>query len=506
MSEKTEVIFRWHRGESIRSVARSLAMARKTIRKYIQIAQSAGVSLDKPLPGDEELAALFNNLKPQSWPTPAQDLLIPFDEQLSQWAKDPEVTTIQMYRLFTEAHPEVYVGKTAFKAYIEKHHRPRKVSCTVRIQAPPGQAQVDFGYVGKMFDPIAGKARKAWAFVMTLSQSRHRFVRFVFNQSTETWIDCHVRAFAFFGGVPRTIILDNLKAGIVKPDIYDPTFNKSYQECERHYGFVADPAKVRTPQHKGRVERSIPAVRKHLLAGRYFKDINAANQRALAWCKEEVGMIPHGTTKEEPVLRFEHTDKPGLLPLPTEPFEMPHWQRAKVSRDHHVVFRGAYYSVPTRFLGVEVDVRGTLNQVHIFHKGERIKTHVPTAKGTFQTDPHDYPEKQQFYLLNDRQACFQQAQEIGVATAEVMANLLKQESNRNLRKAQKLLRLGTHYGSERLEAVSQQALDYEVNTIRFFEGALAQQPQEKPVKKVPAPGFVRDANYFKQGEVSCNTI
>lgn len=91
------------------------------------------------------------------------------------------------------------------------------------------------------------------------------------------------------GGVPATVVLDNLKAGVLKPDIYDPTLNPAYAELERHYGFVADPAKVRTPRHKGKVERSVPVVRQQLLAGRQFRDINEANQRALTWCAEEVG-------------------------------------------------------------------------------------------------------------------------------------------------------------------------------------------------------------------------
>lgn len=105
---------------------------------------------------------------------------------------------------------------------------------------------------------------------MTLSYSRHKFVRFVFRQDIDTWLDCHERAFAFFGGVPQRIILDNLKSGVIKPDIYDPTLNRAYADMERHFGFVADPARVRTPKHKGKVERAVPIVRKHLLAGRIF--------------------------------------------------------------------------------------------------------------------------------------------------------------------------------------------------------------------------------------------
>ena len=133
---------------------------------------------------------------------------------------------------------------------------------------------MDFGRTGFLYDPITQKERKSWAFIMSLSYSRHRFVRFVFSMDSPTWIDCHMRAFAFFGGVPATVVLDNLKSGVLKADIYDPTLNLAYADLERHYGFVADPAKVRSPKLKGKVERVVPVVRQHLLAGRSFKDLD----------------------------------------------------------------------------------------------------------------------------------------------------------------------------------------------------------------------------------------
>jgi hypothetical protein len=118
-------------------------MDRKTIRRYIQEAEALGLSPDGPLPPDADIAALLNGSRREPRPTPVQDQLLAFDAQLAQWAQNERVSQIQMYRLFKEAHPEIQIGKTAFKAYVSQHHRPRKVSCTVRIEAPPGQAQVD---------------------------------------------------------------------------------------------------------------------------------------------------------------------------------------------------------------------------------------------------------------------------------------------------------------------------------------------------------------------------
>ena len=175
------------------------------------------------------------------------------------------MTGKQVWRLLKEVFG-IEVGYTTVKRYLRKEFsfgRTRKA--TVRRETPPGEEdQVDFGYVGLMYDPMNERKRRAWAFIMTLSYSRHKFDCFVFRQDTDMWLDCHERAFVFFGGIPKRIILDNLKLGVVKSDIYDPTINRAYADMERHYGFVADPAKVGMGEHKGKVERAVPIVRKHL--------------------------------------------------------------------------------------------------------------------------------------------------------------------------------------------------------------------------------------------------
>ena len=130
----------------------------------------------------------------------------------------------------------------------------------MRVETEPGEeGQVDFGYAGKMWDPLTSRARKAWLFVMTLGYSRHQFVRFVFDQKVETWhplegvfLACHVRAFEFFSGVPKRIKLDNLRAAVVKASLYDPLIQRSYRECAAHYGFLISPCRVATPQHNPR--------------------------------------------------------------------------------------------------------------------------------------------------------------------------------------------------------------------------------------------------------------
>lgn len=416
MNEIVEIIYHWHKGNTTKGIKRSLKFDRKTIRKYIHMAQQLGVRRGEPLPDEQELIKGLRRLSHSStlYETPAMDYVGIYRDQITHWLEEEDITAKQIWRLLKEEH-ELKASYCSVKRYLKREFNVGTPKVTVRIETPPGQeAQVDFGYAGFMYDPVTQKDRKSWAFIMTLSYSRHRFVRFVFRMDSPTWIDCHIRALQFFEGVPGTVILDNLKSGVLKPDIYDPTLNFAYADLERHYGFVADPAKVRSPKLKGKVERVVPVVRQHLLAGRSFKDIIAANQRALSWSKDEIGQEIHGTTKRKPYPVFLEEERASLKPLPGETFEIPLWKECSVHPDHHVVFNLAYYSLPTRYIGKKVWVRGTqklvqilrLHSGHAFYQYELIKTH-PWAKypGERVTDESDYPpEKLAYPSLRSGQA------------------------------------------------------------------------------------------------------
>lgn len=253
MNEIVEVVYQWYQGAGFKAISRSLRLDRKTVRKYVQLGQLAGITRSSPFPDE---AAVVSRIKEMTGSSllrerPAQDVLALHREWMGELIKAEHMTAKQVWRLLRE-RGDISVSYPTVKRYLKAQFRFGGPSLCVRLEVDPGsQAQVDFGYAGLMLDPVSGKTRRAWAFIMSLSYSRHRFVRFVFRQDIPTWIDCHIRAFEFFGGVPASVVLDNLKAGVVKPDIYDPTLNRAYAELERHYGFVADPAKVASPKLKG---------------------------------------------------------------------------------------------------------------------------------------------------------------------------------------------------------------------------------------------------------------
>ena len=358
MEEYLEMVYQWHRGRSSRQIRDSLKMSRKTMGKYLGQLVAKGLSRDKPLPPDEELARMVASVvKVAVFEQPARERIRLYHEQIEEWLEQSDMTIQQVQRLLKEQH-EVKVSYMSVYRYVRSHIVPLCKPVTVRMHSPAGsQGQVDFGYAGLMKDPETGKRRKTWVFIMILSYSRHRFVRFVFRQNSPTWLDCHMRAFSFFRGCPRLLVLDNLKDGVLKPDLYDPTLNPAYAELERHYGFVADPAKVQMARHKGKVERCVPVVRQQILAGRHFRDIDEANEKALEWCLKEVGLREHGTTHRKPYEVFSSEEADQLLVLPDQPYEAPQWKQCTVHWDCHLILDKCYYSVPYPYRGERLWVR-----------------------------------------------------------------------------------------------------------------------------------------------------
>lgn len=463
MNEIVEIIYHWHKGNTIKGIKGSLGFDRKTVRKYIQIAQELGIKRGEDFPEEQELVKALKGYSksPCLYESPAMDSIAPYRWQIGKWLKDRDMTAKQVWRLLKENYG-LTVGYSTVKRYLKREFGFNSTPVTVRIETGAGEvAQVDFGYAGLMYDPQSKRIRKTWAFIMTLCYSRHRFVRFVFRMDIANWIDCHIRGFEFFGGVPSNVVLDNLKSAVIKPDIYDPTLNRAYADLERHYGFVADPAKVRSPRLKGKVERVVPVVRQHLLAGREFRDIDDANKRALIWSKDEIGREIHGTTKRKPYEVFLKEEKKVLKPLPAEAFEIPLWKQCSVHPDHHVVFDRAYYSVPTRYIGKKVWVKGMRKLVKIYHEHELIKTHVRARyPGQRMTDMNDYPPEKLAYLMATPTYCRNKASEYGPFTEKLICKILSDHAMRNLRKAQGILRLGERYGKEQLEMACKRALDY----------------------------------------------
>jgi len=255
-----------------------------------------------------------------------------------------------------------------------------------RMECEPGQeAQVDFGSGAWIVEE--GKKRRAHVLRIVLSHSRKGYSEAVLKQDTENFIRVLENAFHVFGGVPKTLVIDNLKAAVTKADWFDPDLNPKIIEFARHYGFVFLPTRPYTPRHKGKVESGIKYVKNNALKGRTFGTLAEHNQFLLHWERQVADTRIHGTTRQQVDKRFREVERPALSPLAGERFPFYHEGRRKVNRDGHIEVAKAYYSVPPEYLGQPVWVRWDSRVVRVYNdRFEQIAVHVRVSPGKFHTD------------------------------------------------------------------------------------------------------------------------
>lgn len=480
-----EILRRLRAGESDRAIHEDLGVHRGTVKRYREWAHEQNL-LKGELPDLAELQALLERTLPATAPPQNVSSVKPYRELVEQWRQDGvEVKAIHQ-RLQERGYTGHYQSVWRFVRRLEG----ASTQATVRVERAPGEeAQVDFGYAGPMIDPATEQPRRSWAFVMTLSYSRHQYVEFVFDQKVGTWLECHRRAFEFFGGVPQRVVIDNLKAAILRACWDDPQVQQSYRECAEHYGFLIAPNRPRTPEHKGKVEQGgVHYVKRNFLGGREPTTITRANRDVRAWCQTTAGERIHGTTREAPLARFEQ-EREHLQPLPNTAYDRGEWKLLKLHRDCHVVFDGAYYSAPFTHIGQQVRVRGGNRQVQIFTQDyQLLATHERAERpGQRQTHPrHLPPEKLPGWLLN-RDACREEAAAIGPATQQVVSGLLDDPVVDRLPTVGRLLRLRAPFGDDRLEAACQRALQFDDPAYQTVKRILSQGLDRAAPAEPPAP-------------------
>jgi transposase len=469
-------------GDGIRRVAREMQVSRKTVAKYREWAEREGV-LSGPLPTPTDLHSRLEMTLPVVHPPRGVSKVEPFRDQVVALRRQG-VECRAIHDILKETHQ--FEGSYPSVWRFVRALEPRTPEACVRVETPPGEeAQVDFGYAGRLYDPRHGAVRRAWAFVMTLSFSRHQYVEMVFDQEVGTWLRCHRHAFEFFGGVPRRAVIDNLKAAILRATLHDPVVQRAYRECAEHYGFLIAPCRPRTPQHKGKVEQGgVHYVKRNFLAGRAFRNLQDANERVLVWCVETAGRRLHGTTREQPLKRFE-AEREALLPLPAAPYAPATWKQAKLHPDCHVVFDKAYYSAPHRLIGKRLWVRGTDASIMIFHDHDLVATHPRASRpGQRHTNPDHLPPAKVAGLMATPAYCLRRATEIGPQTAELVGRLLGERPLDRLRTAQAILRLAHKFSPRRLDAACARALRFDETGYgavkRILDRGLDLQPRPAP--------------------------
>lgn len=293
---------------------------------------------------------------------------------------------------------------------------PKKSKAYMVLASLPGEeAQVDFGYVGTI--NVSGKAKKAWIFVMSLSYSRYMYACIVFDQSVKTFIQCHVNAFKYFGGVTETVKIDNLKAAIVQADFYEPITQRTYASFAAHYGFWAEPCRVATPTDKGIVEANVKYIKDNCFKGRNFKDVEEAKEFLSYWLSNIANKRIHGTIKKIPQELFHEYEKHKLKELPSDDFIFSKSDRSSVHSNCHISYCGNYYSVPYGYVGCDVDVIEVNNLLKIYFKCEEIALHTlcTDLKGQHITNTEHYPSSKNISTKDILSNQLIKMQEVGAA-------------------------------------------------------------------------------------------
>jgi transposase len=455
--EINELIRLARAGESSSTIARVLGLNRRTVIRYRGWASEQGL-LTGEAPDAAALQRLITTTLPSVPPPQQTSTVAVYGEEIARMReRGMEIAAIRSRLEERHGGSVSYPlpdGRAVWR--FVRHLEPKTPEAVVRIEVPPGsEGQVDFGYAGLMIDPRTGTERRTWVFVLVLSWSRHLYAELVFDQRVETWLLCHIHAFTAFGGIPARIVPDNLKAAIVRASFGgDPVVQRAYRECAEHYGFLIDPTRPRTPEHKGKVEQGgVHYVKRQFLAGRDPEPIDELNRRLRHWTTDTAGQRIHGTTKERPLERFERLEQGALLPLPRSPYDPATWKQVQVYRDCYATFEGSYYSVPHRLVGQQVWLRAGARTVQVYTSAhELIATHErATTPGERQTQLDHLPHEKVPGLVLSRESVLLQAEAMGAATHAIVQDLLAHRPEDRLRSAGRVVRLAETYGDDRLE-------------------------------------------------------
>ena len=339
-----------------------------------------------------------------------------------------------------------------------------------RMECRPGEeAQVDFGTGASVVKPD-GKRKRTHVFRIVLSHSRKAYSEAVYRQTTDDFIRCIENAFHHFGGIPKTLVIDNLKAAVIKADWFDPELNPKILAFCEHYSTVILPTKPYTPRHKGKVERGVAYVQDNALKGRTFNSLQEQNAYLLEWETSVADTRIHGTTRKQVKKTFEQIERVALMPVPVERFPFFVESRRKVNRDGHVEVDKAYYSVPPEYLGRRVWVRWDSRVVRVFdQRMKQIAFHVKREPGRFSTQSRHIPRQKRSGIERGATYLLDQASLIGPQTGRWAEQMVRQRGIQGVRVLMGLLGLANRHPSDAIEQACEIASThgaYRLRTIR----------------------------------------
>lgn len=510
MIDVKEVLRRWSAGQSDRKIGREAGVDRKTVARYTAAAKSLALARGHELTEAEvDDVARRVQARPVAAPSEEWCEVAKHRDRIEKWlAGDKETRALRLTKIHTllvRDHDLTASYDTLWR-FAHDELGWREKPSTVRIDDPPPaqEVQVDFGEMGFVLDPQTARRRKLYALVVTLTFSRYQFVWPTFRQTTEAVCEGLDRAWMFFGGIAKTLVPDNTKAMIKDPDAVSPTLVAAFLDYVQARGIFVDPARVRSPKDKARVENQVPFVRESWFDGETFTDLEHARSSAETWCRDIAGTRVHGTTRKVPRDVYESTERAEMSSPPDAIYDVPLYvEKAKVHPDHHIEVARALYSVPHLYRRKHVRARVDRKLVKIYFGTTLIKTHERQPPGGRSTDPADYPTGKAIYATRDVAALHAKAksrgEHVGIYAERLLDGPLPWTK---MRQVYALLSLCEKYGDGRVEAICQSALAFDVISVKrvaemLKRAARPTRPDDAgKVVQLPLPRFVRPTEHF----------
>ena len=489
---------------SNRKIAKSCQIARSTVGEYLFRFQQAALSW--PLPRDMDDVQLEQLLYPASIAPVAGLRPLPDFDYIHSELRKKSVTLSLLWQEYKEQNPNGY-------QYSQFCHRYRqwaaKIDPVMRQEHHAGEKMfVDYaGQTVPVYDLHTKQMREAQIFVAVLGASNYTYAEATWTQSLPDWIGSHCRAFAFFGGVPKLVVPDNLKSAVTKASFYDPDINPTYLDMANHYGTAIIPARVRKPKDKAKVEVAVQVVERWILArirNRQFFSLRQLNE-VIAELLNELNNKPFQRLPGSRKSAFEDMEHSALSPLPSQAYQFAEWKKATVNVDYHIEVNRHYYSVPHTLIKKKIDVRITNNTIECFYKSKRVASHIRSHdKGRHTTIKEHMPKSHQKWAQWTPDRFIRWAAKIGPHTKSLIENVLNSRAHpqHGFRSCLGILRLAKSYGNLRLEAASQRAVAIGGTSYRSVASILKHNLDQKSLpdqSSKPKPiehNNIRGARYY----------
>jgi hypothetical protein len=386
---------------------------------------------------------------------------------------------VRIHQDLVEAHGATAPSYYSVRRFVARLKRKTPLPFR-RMETEPGEeAQVDFG-TGAPVRDSAGKVRRPWVFRIVLSYSRKAYSEVVWRQTTEAFLQCLENAFRYFGGAPKRLVIDNLKAAVSQADWYDPEIHPILQSFAQHYGTVILPTKPYTPRHKGKVESGVKYVKRNGLQGRVFGSLAEENAFLLDWESRVADCRIHGTTKQQVGKLFAEVERRELLPLPAERFPFFHEARRAVHRDGYVEIDKAFYSAPPEYVGHRVWARWDGRLVRLFNsRWEELIVHAKTEPGRFRTAPQHIPQEKVSAVERGTDALLRQVAAIGPHTRQWAEAMTQARGVEGVRVLVGLKHLAGKHTSAALEEACRVALTHAAYRLRTIRQLLKRRGEEQ---------------------------